>query len=230
MATYATRIICLIPWYKVSWQRLGGLKSIYPMLTVYMEPEGRFRRQSRVTVIRTLNLPRDFQLVLRRRDVRKVDATRGFGIRHRAYSGFWIAVRSVYHTARSFAKYVLHRFRKYLERIAPQVARGLESILPPVAQPELLPRVENVLFIAFWLWYTLVLWFARVREKLRARAVRLELAAHDRNVVRLPRFGEVGYDPAIRAVRRVPRYRAFTRWEDIPDVSSGEGDLDGSWD
>jgi len=69
----------------------------------------------RPTVVRTLGLPRDFQLVVGARDVRKADAQGPFLIRHRSQPAFRLPVRSVAHTLRAFVKWVLWRYAKWLE-------------------------------------------------------------------------------------------------------------------
>jgi len=161
-----------------------------------MSTTNRSSSSPRVSVVRTLNLPRDFQLVLRRRDVRKVDATRGFGVRHRLHAGFWVGVRSVSHTARAFAKYVLHRLKKFLEKLEPVSAVAVRFPSFTV-QPLLFPPIGCVLYVVYFFWRLLL---ARVQRKRRRRNVG---TPGDVFPVRRPRFGEKGYDPAIVVGHRV---------------------------
>jgi len=87
----------------------------------------RSRQFTRPTWIRTLGLPRDFQLVAGRRDVRKTDAQSGFLVRHREYSGFRVGVVRVSHTLKAFVRYILHRFKMWYRTM---FLGALEHVMP----------------------------------------------------------------------------------------------------
>jgi hypothetical protein len=63
------------------------------------------------TVVRTLGLPRDFQVVIRKVWVRKANARAAFNVVHRP-TGWSLRVRCVAHTLRAFVKWLLWRFRR----------------------------------------------------------------------------------------------------------------------
>jgi len=106
------------------------------------------------TVIRTLGLPCQFQLVLGKLDVRKVDAQRGFSVRHRGYSGFRLAVARVHHTKRAFVKYLLHRFKAYLREFTLDNHKALANTLySSIEQPALFPTPKALFALTKLLCY-----------------------------------------------------------------------------
>lgn len=158
--------------------------------------------KQKCSVIRTLNLPRDFQLVLRKRDVSKVDATRGFGVRNRLYPGFWLAVKAVWFTAKAFAKYVALRLKRFVAKLESPAQALFRQSRPFEQQPLLFPPLPDLLFIFFFVWFSVVLAFNRRRKKKVG-------TLGDANVVRPARFGETGYDVAVKFYRRRPKYQAL---------------------
>jgi hypothetical protein len=117
------------------------------------------RRELRV--VKTLQLPLHFQLVLGRRDVSRVDARRGFAVRHRKYPGFKFAVPRVQHTRRAFVRYLLNRLKKYLRTILPRAADWFaRRFLPMTERPVLFPTLLQVkcAFRLFLLLSSVVWW------------------------------------------------------------------------
>jgi len=114
----------------------------------------------RPTVVRTLGLPRDFQIYLEGTRyaagvytrgprygevrwlrapevaVRKASTDKPFIIRSRVAPGWRLFVRCVKHTHRALVKWVLWRYRKYVEGLLPvsESLGGQESLLP-LAKP-----------------------------------------------------------------------------------------------
>lgn len=66
--------------------------------------------------VRTLALPKDFQLVVQGKDVRWVDARGHFTIRNRLFPSFRLVVRGVHRTIAKFVKFVAHKFVRWVER------------------------------------------------------------------------------------------------------------------
>jgi len=129
----------------------------------------------RPTVVRTLGLPRDFQLVVRGveylaaqrgtgrmkvfrspdTDVRKVRADTPFFVRCRVGPFWQIRVHSVRHTLRAFVKWLLWRYKKDMQRLlGPQFEQP--SGVPPVSMVPyiLVPVLFFCLTVALW-------WLAR---------------------------------------------------------------------
>jgi len=102
------------------------------------------RQYTKPTWIRTLGLPRDFQLVAGRRDVRKADAQNGFLVRHRNYSGFRMGVAKVSHTLKAFVRYVLHRFKKWYREFFLGVVENLLPSQPVFGATVLFPSLSSV--------------------------------------------------------------------------------------
>jgi len=102
------------------------------------------RQCTKPTWIRTLGLPRDFQLVAGRRDVRKADAQSGFLVRHREYSGFRMGVAKVSHTLKAFVRYILYRFQKWYREFFLGVVENLLPSQPVYGSTVLFPSLSSV--------------------------------------------------------------------------------------
>jgi hypothetical protein len=109
-------------------------------------------------VIKTLQLPLHFQIFLGRRPVAKVDATRGFAVRHRQYADFRFAVPRVDHTRRAFIKYLLHRFKVFLRSRLPKAIALVSERFPLTYGPVLLPTPSSIYAVYCLLWLFLSWW------------------------------------------------------------------------
>jgi len=104
--------------------------------------------KTKISVVRTLNLPRDFQLYRGRTAVAKTSATSGFAVMNRAHPGFRLGVRAVAHTMRAFVQYVLLRFRVWKAREDKLSRDELLGRLSLFFAPVLLPRFGDLLALA----------------------------------------------------------------------------------
>jgi len=121
-----------------------------------MDNTKRLRRE--LKVIKTLQLPLHFQIFLGRRPVAKVDATRGFAVRHRQYAEFKFAVPRVDHTRRAFVKYLLHRFKQFLKMRGIKALASVSRVVPVTYGPVLLPTLASVHAVIEMLWLFLPWW------------------------------------------------------------------------
>lgn len=101
--------------------------------------------KTKISVVRTLNLPRDFQLYRGRTAVAKTSATSGFAVMNRAHPGFRLGVRCVAHTMRAFVQYVLLRFRVWKAREEKLSRDASLARLSLFFAPVLLPRLGDLL-------------------------------------------------------------------------------------
>jgi len=128
--------------------------------------------KTKISVVRTLNLPRDFQLLRGRKEVAKTSATSGFAVVNRKHPGFRLGVRCVAHTMRAFARYVLHRFRLWLAQVERLANAARLKRLSLFCAPILFPRVGDLLacwqlllWLFHWLWG---LWLHATRRHLHS--------------------------------------------------------------
>jgi len=129
----------------------------------------------KITVLRTLSLPRDFQLVVGRQDVRKVDAQTGFGVRNRLYDGFYLGVAAVHHTAKAFARYVIMRFRKWLKERCIAVYTTLAETIPGQHDPILIPRLRDVVHLLRFMRFIMAVVMSTILNYLWRHLLRDEL-------------------------------------------------------
>jgi len=126
--------------------------------------------KTKISVVRTLNLPRDFQLLRGRKEVAKTSATSGFAIINRKHPGFRLGVRAVAHTMRAFVRYVLHRFKMWLAGVERLARAARLKRLSLFCATVLVPRVSDMLacwqlllWLFHWLWG---LWLQATRRHL----------------------------------------------------------------
>lgn len=103
-------------------------------------------QRNKLTRVRTLNIPSDFQLrSLGGRDERSVSATSKFVVCNRAVRGFKLVVSKVFGTMRSFVRWLLYRFGRWLKSKEPP---------EPVEVPPPFPKSSILLLIPLGLWLT----------------------------------------------------------------------------
>jgi len=124
--------------------------------------------KTKISVVRTLNLPRDFQLLRGNKEVAKTSAASGFAVINRAHAGFRLGVRCVAHTMRAFARYVLHRFRQWLAKEEKLAHDAFLTRMSLFCVTVCFPRVSDL--VALWqllLWLFHRLWGLYLRVTAR---------------------------------------------------------------
>lgn len=156
----------------------------------------------KLKVLRTLQLPCHFQLVLGRTRVAKVDATRGFAVVHRLYPGFRFAVRCVAHTKRAFVKYLLARFKKFDADRRAEAVRQLAAKVPTfdAFAPRCFPSVSDVVAFFGLLYFLAAYPFCAAKRKAQVREAR------DRDLQRkLALLPQTTFPKVVGATRMCPR-------------------------
>lgn len=151
--------------------------------------------------VRTLGLPRDFQIVVAGREVRAARANRPFVVVSRTNPSFRVRVPRVRHTLGAFVRWLLWRYKKQFGVWSPTKGEKIIRLRPIRLSPFSPPLLADPFSVICFLWaVTMVL--------------RMVSAAAWRGFLQLDFVEQIGYffperEPTV-TFRPAP-YRPFTR-------------------